>query len=86
MLAEDANVAGRLLDVLDEVPCRGKHVHDANVVVTMLVHGIDTPLTMNVADFSPFERLARVISLSGAQGRRPFVSATWPRAWTSTAA
>jgi predicted nucleic acid-binding protein len=65
LLAEDASVADRLLDVLDEIPCRGKQVHDANVVATMLVHGIDSMVTINVADFSRFGHLITLIPLSG---------------------
>jgi predicted nucleic acid-binding protein len=65
LLAEDARVADRLLDVLDEIPCSGKQVHDANVVATMLVHGIDSLVTINVADFSRFEHLITLIPLSG---------------------
>jgi predicted nucleic acid-binding protein len=55
LLAEDSNVADRLLDLLDETPCGGKQVHDANVVATMLVHGIDRLITINVTDFTRFE-------------------------------
>lgn len=63
LLAEDANVAERLLDVLDEIPCSGKQVHDANIVATMLVHGIDSLITMNVADFSRFVHIITLIAL-----------------------
>lgn len=63
LLAEDTNVADRLLKVLDEIPCGGKQVHDANVVATMLVHGIDSLITINVADFSRFEQHIRLIPL-----------------------
>lgn len=63
LLAEDTNVAERLLDVLDEITCSGKQVHDANIVATMLVHGIDSLITMNVADFSRFEHIITLIAL-----------------------
>lgn len=64
LLAEDGKVADRLLQVLDEVECTGKHVHDANVVATMLVHGIDTIATSNVEDFARFRDRVHVIRLS----------------------
>lgn len=60
LLAEDPRVADRLLRLLDDVECGGKQVHDANVVATMLVHGVGTVVTMNTGDF---ERFASYISL-----------------------
>lgn len=64
LLAEDGKVAGRLLKVLDEVECAGKQIHDANVVATMLVHGVDTIATSNFKDFAKFGGHVRVIGLS----------------------
>lgn len=64
LLVEDEKVADRLLDVLEAVECIGKQVHDANVVATMLVHGIDTVVTINVSDFARFEGQVHVIGLS----------------------
>jgi predicted nucleic acid-binding protein len=43
-----------LLVLLGEVSCAGKQVHDANIVATMLVHGIDTIATMNAAGYARF--------------------------------
>ena len=63
LLAEDGRVADRLLGLLDLISCGGKQVHDANVVATMLVHGIDTLITINVADFSRFEQHITLIPL-----------------------
>lgn len=69
LLAEDAKVHGRLLELLDSITCTGRQVHDANVVATMLVHGIDTLVTGNVGDFARFIGHIRVIDLrSGAKG------------------
>lgn len=53
-LDETARVTERLLGLLDEVECAGKQVHDANLVATMLVHGIQTLATINVSDFKRF--------------------------------
>lgn len=63
LLAENTKVSDRLLQLLDEVDCAGKQVHGANVVATMLVHGIDTIVTLNVADFARFDHQVRVSGL-----------------------
>jgi len=63
LLAEDSTVADRLLGLLADVECRGKQVHDANLVATMLVHGIGTVVTMNLEDFARFERHVSLIRL-----------------------
>jgi predicted nucleic acid-binding protein len=51
---ETSAVRSQLLELLLEYPTLGKQVHDANLVATMLVYGIDTLLTMNVADLKRF--------------------------------
>jgi predicted nucleic acid-binding protein len=63
LLAENAKVADRLLGLLADVECRGKQVHDANLVATMLAHGIGSVVTMNVEDFARFERHVSLIRL-----------------------
>ena len=65
LLTEDSGVADRLLDLLDEIACGGKQVHDANIVATMLVHGIERLITINVADFTRFEDRITVMPLHG---------------------
>lgn len=64
LMAEHDKVADRLADLLDAVDCTGKQVHDANVVATMLVHGVDTVITSNVEDFARFGDHVRVATLS----------------------
>lgn len=61
LLVEDAKVNARLLTLLNSVECGGKQVHDANVVATMLVHGVDTIVTINVDDFARFGDDVRVV-------------------------
>jgi predicted nucleic acid-binding protein len=63
LLDENEKVNTRLLALLDDVACRGKQVHDANIVATMLVHGVDTLVTLNVDDFVRFEKLVRIRDL-----------------------
>lgn len=62
LLPENARVADQLLGLLDDVRCRGRQVHDANVVATMLAHGIEAVVTMNLDDF---DRFGQFISLIG---------------------
>ncbi len=63
LLAEDIKVSDRLLELLETIECAGKQIHDANVVATMLVHGIDTVVTMNVNDFARFGDHVQVADL-----------------------
>lgn len=53
-LPEDEKVFDRLAGLLDEAPCPGKPIHDAHVAATMLVHGVETIVTSNLADFARF--------------------------------
>jgi len=64
MVAEDNQfVTHRLLNLLEETNTSGKQVHDANIVATMLTHGVDTILTNNVADFHRFSHLITILPL-----------------------
>lgn len=60
---ETAEVTAQLLDLLKTYPTGGKQVHDANIVATMLVNGVDTLLTMNVDDFRRFEDRINLLPL-----------------------
>lgn len=62
-LTEDEKVSQRLLGLLEQTECRGKQVHDANLVATGLVHGVDTIVTINVDDFTRFGDQVSVINL-----------------------
>ena len=62
-LAEDSRVSDQLLTLTHDVSCGGKQVHDANVVATMLVHGVEALVTSNVADFRGFADHVRIIDL-----------------------
>ncbi|MFC5381813.1 type II toxin-antitoxin system VapC family toxin [Aquipuribacter nitratireducens] len=54
MLEETTAVADSLLRLVEERGCRGKQVHDANLVAVMQAHGLDVLVTRNVADFRRF--------------------------------
>lgn len=63
VLSEDRKVSDGLLELLEVVQCSGKQVHDANIVATMLAHGVDTLVTMNVGDFARFGDRVNVVRL-----------------------
>jgi predicted nucleic acid-binding protein len=65
-LEENLRVADRLLALLDANPCSGKQVHDANVVATMLSHGIGTLVTINTDDFARFTAYVTVAALDAS--------------------
>ncbi len=63
-VAEDGpGVTDELVDLFTAVPMAGKQVHDANIVATMLVHGVRRLLTHNVDDFKRFSHLIRIVPL-----------------------
>lgn len=64
LTAEDGpGVTTHLFNLLAQVPVGGKQIHDANIVATILAHGIPNLLTDNVADFTRFSRFITVIPL-----------------------
>ncbi len=63
MAADSPLVHDELHILLSQIPCGGKQVHDANIVATMLVHGVPNLLTHNVADFKRFGHLITIIPL-----------------------
>ena len=60
---EGPAVTEKLLELLEGREGGGKQIHDANVVATMLVHGIPALLTHNVRDFARFADVIRVLPL-----------------------
>lgn len=62
-LDENGKVVDRLLELLENIDCRGKQAHDANVVATMLVHGVETLVTANEDDFKRFVEHIRITPL-----------------------
>lgn len=59
---ETQSVTDELLSLLQQYPTRGKQIHDANIVATMLAHEIRTLLTLNVADMKRFTSKITLIS------------------------
>jgi predicted nucleic acid-binding protein len=60
---ETAAVTAQLLRLIKQYPTGGKQIHDANIVATMLVNGIDTLLTQNIDDMKRFEKEITLIPL-----------------------
>lgn len=63
VLEDGPAVTAELLGLLAVVKCQGRQIHDANIVATMLAHGVPNLLTHNVADFTRFATLITVIPL-----------------------
>jgi len=64
VVAETPQVAAELTKLLERIPCLGKQVHDANVVATMLVHGLTRLVTANVQDFQRYAGLVEIVDLA----------------------
>lgn len=63
-IADDTGTVTRqLLDLIAGILIGGKQVHDANIVATMLTHGIPALLTHNGKDFERFADHIRVESI-----------------------
>lgn len=60
---ETEAVTDQLVALLKEFPTGGKQIHDANIIATMLVYGIDTLLTQNIDDMKRFSSKIKLISL-----------------------
>ncbi len=64
-IAEDGpGVTSHLLNLLSTIPCLGKQIHDANIVATMMSHGISNLVTHNVADFNRYAGHIKVIPMA----------------------
>ena len=62
-IADDTHeVTVHLLSLLQTYPTRGKQIHDANIVATMLAYRIDILLTINIEDLRRFENIITLIS------------------------
>ncbi len=61
-LAEDGpQVTDQLLSLVEQFAVGGKQVHDANIVATMLAHGIRRLWTYNTGDFTRYAELITVL-------------------------
>src|SRR5438105_13912809 len=53
-------VSEKLGELVQRFSVKGRQVHDANIVATMVTHGLQDLLTHNVADFARFSPLIAV--------------------------
>lgn len=60
---DDAQVTAYLLELLETPGARGKQVHDANIVATMLRYRIPYLLTHNAADFARYAPWIKLLPL-----------------------
>ena len=64
LIAEDGPTVTTHLEVLlAAAACGGRQIYDANIVATMLAHGIPNVLTHNTADFNRFSNHITIIPL-----------------------
>lgn len=63
LLPEEKPVLPTYLSLLTDVPCRGRAVHDAFLVATMLAHGVTRLVTANADDFVRYGDRIRVITV-----------------------
>ncbi len=61
LLPEEKPVLPTYLALLGDVPCRGRAVHDAFLVATMLAHGVKRLLTSNKGDFVRYTDRIQII-------------------------
>jgi predicted nucleic acid-binding protein len=60
---ETGPVTTKLLELLKTYPTRGKQIHDANIVATMLAYNIETLLTLNIDDLKRFGSIIKLITV-----------------------
>ncbi len=63
LLEDTPDVFTELLSLVEHYPVGGKQIHDANIVATMLAHGVTHLLTHNVSDFARFAERITVLPL-----------------------
>lgn len=63
VVADDPAVLDQLVTLIRQIPTAGRRVHDANIVATMLVHGVRRLLTHNIGDFARYAQLITVLPL-----------------------
>lgn len=66
ILEDGAAVTGALLEIVSRFATSGRQIHDANIVATMLAHGVRRLLTFNTADFARFGGIIDLESLPAA--------------------
>lgn len=77
ILEDGPVVTEALVALCRDVPAAGKQIHDANIVATMLVHGVRQLLTFNAADFQRYGGRVEVLTGDlGSETQCPLRAAT----------
>jgi predicted nucleic acid-binding protein len=63
-LDEGRKVAQRLEVLVRDFDCRGKQIHDANLIAVALVHQANAVVTANPADFRRFASQVEILDLA----------------------
>lgn len=63
VLEDGQHVTDTLIALCREVPARGRHIHDANIVATMLAAGERRLLTFNGSDFRRYAGRLDLVAL-----------------------
>ena len=63
LLEDGPVVTESLIALCREVPARGRQIHDANIVATMLAHGERRLMTFNVADFRRYGNRIELVGM-----------------------
>ena len=56
-------VTAHLLEIVERYSVRGKQIHDANIVATMLAYDVSSLLTHNIVDFKRYQEIITVLPL-----------------------
>jgi predicted nucleic acid-binding protein len=65
LLMESESSWDRLRTLITDYGCRGKQIHDTNLVALALTHGVTRVVTANVGDFSRFSGDLEILDLAG---------------------
>lgn len=64
IVLDDTSLAlDQLVELVGTIAIAGRQIHDANIVATMLVHGVRRLLTHNTKDFARYTDLIEVVPL-----------------------
>ena len=66
VVEDGPQVSEQLLSLVEQFTVGGKQVHDANIVATMLVHGVRRLLTHNTGDFARYGELITILPVEAA--------------------
>lgn len=63
IIEDSPAVTAKLMWLVEKFAVRGKQIHDANIVATMLAYEVPSLLTHNIADFTRYSDMINLIPL-----------------------